>query len=92
MNENSNERIDKIGNSIISYLDFLKKFQIKENDVIIKDEKKENSKIYTFCNFSINCFIIDKQSLDNFKKSTNFEKRTNKLFRKESICPRWSKS
>ena len=73
MIENNDEKIDKIGNSIISYLEFIDKFKKNQKDIIIEDKNKENSETYSFCSFSIECFVVEKKYLDTFKKSVNFE-------------------
>ena len=80
MNENE-QKVDyeKIADSIISYLEFIKKFkEIKKDDIITnKQNNNSNSKfIYTFRNFNIECYIIEKKVFDNFKEKVNFKEIT----------------
>ena len=77
MNENvDNYNIDKITESIISYLEFVKKFKNdKSDDFIINgsDKNTSNSKFsYIFRDFMVECYIIDKKSFDIFRSSINF--------------------
>ena len=59
--------IEKITNGIISYLEFLKQF----NKAIYHEFIKKES--YIFLQFNLECYIIDKKYLDDFKKATNFD-------------------
>ena len=61
------KNIEKITNGIISYLEFLKEF----NKVIYDDFIKKES--YIFLQFNLECYIIDKKYLDDFKKAINFD-------------------
>ena len=66
--EKSNVLSEKIFNGIISFFEFLQKF-----NQVIKDEKiaysKQNNSIelsYTFRKFNLECYIIDKKYFDEF--------------------------
>ena len=61
------KNIEKITNGIISYLEFLKEF----NKVIYDDFIKKES--YIFLQFNLECYIIDKKYLDDFKNAINFD-------------------
>ena len=71
-----NINIDKITESIISYLEFVKKFKNdKSDDFIINgsDKNTSNSKFsYIFRDFNNECYIIDKKNFDIFRSSINF--------------------
>jgi len=61
------KKIEKITNGIISYLEFLKQF----NKVIYDDFIQKES--YIFLQFNLECYIIDKKYLDDFKTAINFD-------------------
>ena len=71
-----NINIDKITESIISYLEFVKKFKNdKSDDFIINgsDKNTSNSKFsYIFRDFNNEGYIIDKKYFDIFRSSINF--------------------
>jgi len=72
LNDNINN-IDNITNGIISYLEFLKKFKTKINDQVFTN--RQNSRLnmtYSFREFKLNCYIIDKKKFDDFRLSINF--------------------
>ena len=74
---------EKIGKGIISYFEFKKDFNTIKEDFIIKNENKEkeendqeNNDIFIFREFDKECYIIDKEYFDEFKKAVNFEELT----------------
>ena len=71
MTENiNNYDIDKISESIITYMEFIKRFKAKKPDKIISPD---NSKLsYIFREFNTDCYCINKNSLDSFLSSINF--------------------
>ena len=75
MNENvDNYNINKITESIISYLEFVNKFKnAKSDEIIFNESDNSNSKFsYIFRDFMVECYIIDKKSFDIFRSSINF--------------------
>ena len=64
------QNIEKITNGIISYLEFLKQFNKVIYDNFIQKES------YIFLQFNLECYIIDKKYLDDFKKDINFDELT----------------
>ena len=74
---------EKIGNGIISYLEFIKNFNTIKEDFIIgneNEENKENEQInndfYIFREFNEECYIIDKGIFDEFKGAVNYNELT----------------
>ena len=61
------QNIEKITNGIISYLEFLKQFNKVIYDNFIQKES------YIFLQFNLECYIIDKKYLDDFKTAINFD-------------------
>ena len=73
----NNNYIEKIVESVISYLEFVKKFKkVKKEDIISNEQGDEDINInklsYIFHNFDVECYIIDKKSFDIFRKAINF--------------------
>ena len=74
---------ERIGKGIISYFEFKKDFKTIKEDFIINNESKEkeeneqeNNDIFIFREFDKECYIIDKEYFDEFKKAVNFEEIT----------------
>ena len=78
MSENENKyNYEKIANSIISYLNFIKEFKkIKPDDIILNEPDDRNKYSYIFREFNIDCYIIDKKSFDDFRYEINFNDLT----------------
>ena len=70
------QKYEKIANAIISYLDFIKDFKKKKEDYVITTEQNNIKQKYAFRNYNLDCFIIDKKYLDEFRKATNFDELT----------------
>ena len=77
------KNVEKIGKGIISYFEFKKDFNTIKEDFIINNESKEkeengqeNNDIFIFREFNKECYIIDKEHFDEFKKAVNFEELT----------------
>ena len=70
------QKYEEIANGIISYLDFIKKFKTKKEDYIITNEQNNTKLKYAFRNYNLDCYIIDKKYLDEFRKATNFDQLT----------------
>ena len=80
MNENiNNYDINKITESIISYLEFVKRFKTFKSDEIISPESDNSKFSYIFCDFNIECFLIDKKPFDSFRSSINFNELSSLL-------------
>ena len=60
---------DKIADSIISYLEFVKKFKKVKPDEIINLDKF----IYIFRHFNVECYLIDKEIFNEFRSAINFD-------------------
>jgi len=70
------QKYEEVANAIISYLDFIKEFKTKKEDYVITNEQNNTKLKYVFRNYNLDCFIIDKKYLDEFRKATNFDKLT----------------
>ena len=66
--------IDKITDGVISYLEFLNKFNtIKQSDILCEiNDNKDIKYKYLFSDYNIECYIIDRNSFDNFCSAINF--------------------
>ena len=85
MSENEiNEKINKIGNSIISYLEFLNNFKTKTEEKIVNSNNENSKYSFIFRSYNLDCYMIEKKILDSFKSSVNFEKLKN-IYDKENI-------
>ena len=60
---------DKMADSIISYLEFVKNFKKVKPDEIINLDKF----IYIFRHFNVECYIIDKEIFNEFRSAINFD-------------------
>ena len=74
---------ERIGKGIISYFEFKEDFNTIKEDFIVNNESKEkeeneqeNNDIFIFREFDKECYIIDKEHFDEFKKAVNFEELT----------------
>ena len=72
------DNIEQIAESVISYLEFVKKFKkVKKEDIVSNEKEDENVNInklsYIFHNFDVECYIIDKKSFDIFRNAINFD-------------------
>ena len=83
MNENENiYDIEKITESVITYLEFVKNFKkVKPDDIIFIESDKNSSPKYSykFREFKIKCYIIDNVSFYNFRSVINFDELHNIL-------------
>ena len=71
--------IDKITDGVISYLEFLNKFNtIKPSDILSEINDNKDIK-YLFSDYNIECYIIDRNSFDNFCSTINFNKSKSTL-------------
>ena len=76
MDEN-NINLDKITDGVISYLEFLKKFNevklVKSNAILSESNNNADTRFsYLFCDYEIDCYIIDKKIFDAFCLAINF--------------------
>ena len=65
--------IDNITSGIISYLKFIKNFKKQHEDEVISNKKNSNIFEYTFREFNLECYIIDKKYFDDFRSAINFD-------------------
>ena len=71
----NNDKIENIIESVISYLEFIKKFKkVKQDDIIYNKPSKNISANYSyiFGEFKTKCFIIDNISFAQFRSAINF--------------------
>ena len=75
MTENiNNYDIDKISESIITYMEFIKKFKTFKSDEIIYPNNSNSILSYIFRDFNVECcYCIDKKSFESFRSSINFD-------------------
>ena len=84
MTEDENEskyNYEKMADSIISYLEFVKKFKkVISDDIIINEPDNNCSKFsYIFRDYNVDCYIIERNSFDDFKSAVNFNDLTSIL-------------
>ena len=84
MTEDENEskyNYEKIADSIISYLEFIKKFKkVISNEIIINEPDNNFSKFsYIFRDYNVDCYIIERNFFDDFKSAVNFNDLTSIL-------------
>ena len=72
---------EKIADSIISYIEFVQKFKkVISDDIIVNEPDKNCSKYsYIFRDYNVDCYIIDRNSFDDFKLAVNFNELTSIL-------------
>ena len=74
MNDEENQNIERITSGVIAYLKFLKNFKkIHEDYVISKEGNNTFDFTYIFREFNVECYIIDKKYLDDFRTKIDFE-------------------
>jgi hypothetical protein len=72
--------IEKITDGIISYLEFLKLFKkVKTDDTISQELGNKNKFTYIFRQFELECYLIDKNYFDEFRRAINFNQLINIL-------------
>ena len=80
MTEKEKNNIEKISKGVISYLEFLKLFKkVKDDDIISQELQNKNKFSYIFRQFELECYLIDKKYLDEFRKDINFNELINLL-------------
>ena len=73
MNDEENKKIERITSGVIAYLNFLKNFKkVHEDYVISKEGNNTFDFTYIFREFNVECYIIDKKYLDNFRTRIHF--------------------
>ncbi len=73
MDNKKNLNIENITSGIISYLKFIKNFKKVHEDEVILNKENSNTYKYTFREFNLECYIIDKKYFDDFRSAINFD-------------------
>ena len=75
MMEDENLLSEKMTNALIAFQEFLKKFKQVIKDETISNDKENNPRInitYTFREFNLECYIIDKIYFSEFCTAINY--------------------